>query len=498
MRARVNAAKAHFLRLKQSVDWAMIERDWDAYFKSEASTNWREEFHPLIVGTARDVNEVWTTELGIQFNVQNWLENAALELEAYEMTFAQPILDTTQSDLFALLKTARQEGWTIDRLDNAIDRLWAVYLQDETLTDDERQWFVDRTPRYRVELVARTESMHSANWASPQLFRAYGADRHEWVATNDARTRPTHAAANGQIRVIGQPFEVGGYLMLHPLDGSLGAPASEICNCRCVTAPVIEEGAELGEQAISGTTEPTRKPQGPAVSGGLKTPKSGKYKDTYQRAIDAIDSVHGDGELPELPVKTVSAKKSKKMGGFEAQYYRSLYSSNTPDPKANKITINSAGEHMEFTFIHEVGHYLDFQVLGGLDFGSTHVTAEGQLMHEWGLAVKNSEATQALVRKYKNPDSFEVEIVDDWGRGQHVYTSKPNKDHILYLLDNKELWARSYAQYIAEKSGDPVLLEQLDKERQDKVYGERHWSKEDFAPISKAIDDMFESLGWVG
>jgi len=244
VRARVNAAKGLFLQRKQSIDWALIQRDWEDYFANEAPANWREVFHPLIVGTARDVNDIWTAELGIQFNVRNLLEIAALELETYEMTFAQPILSTTQSDLFALLKTAAEEGWTIERLNQGIDRLWDVYLRDDTLTDEERQWFIDRTPRYRVEMVARTESMHASNWAAPQLFRAYGAERHEWVATNDLRTRPTHAAANGQVRVIGQPFEVGGSLMLQPLDGSLGAPASEIVRCRCVTSPWFEDELE--------------------------------------------------------------------------------------------------------------------------------------------------------------------------------------------------------------------------------------------------------------
>lgn len=232
------------MRRKQSIDWTLIERDWDDYFENEAPDNWREVFHPLIVGTTREVNDVWTAELGIQFNVRNWLEEAALEFQAYEMTFSEPILSTTRDDLFALLKTARAEGWTIERLDNAIDRLWDVYLRDDALTDEERQWFVNRSPRYRVEMIARTESMKSSAFASSELFRAYGASRQEWIATNDMRTRPTHAAAHGQIVTIGQPFQVGGSLMLHPLDGSLGAPAGEIVNCRCVTVPVIDEGEE--------------------------------------------------------------------------------------------------------------------------------------------------------------------------------------------------------------------------------------------------------------
>lgn len=242
MRARVSAAKALFLRRKQSVDWQLIERDWKAYFENEAPDNWRELFHPLLIGTVSGVNDVWTTELGIQFNVQNLYELAALEFEAYEMTFSEPILSTTQSDLFALLHTAESEGWTIERLNAGIDRLWDVYLRDETLTDDERQWFVNRSPRYRVELISRTESMKASNWSAPLLFRAYGADRQEWVAANDIRTRPTHAAADGQVVVIGQPFQVGDSLMLHPLDGSLGAPVSEIANCRCVVAPIVDEG----------------------------------------------------------------------------------------------------------------------------------------------------------------------------------------------------------------------------------------------------------------
>jgi len=239
--ARVNAAKALFLQRKQSIDWTLIQRDWANYFETEAPANWREVFHPLIVGTTRDVNDIWTAELGIQFNVQNLLQIAALDFEAYEMQFSEPILETTQSDLFALLKTAAEQGWSIEQLDRGIESLWGVYLRDQTLTDEERQWFVNRSPRYRVEMVARTESMHAANFGSTELFRAYGAERHEWVATIDMRTRPTHAAANGQVRVIGQPFEVGSSLMLHPLDGSLGADPSEIIQCRCSVAPYFDD-----------------------------------------------------------------------------------------------------------------------------------------------------------------------------------------------------------------------------------------------------------------
>ena len=67
----------------------------------------------------------------------------------------------------------------------------------------------------------------------------------KWDSTGDAKTRPTHAAANGQVVAYGEPFIVGGYSMLHPLDSSLGAPAEEIVQCRCYEEIIIDYFARL-------------------------------------------------------------------------------------------------------------------------------------------------------------------------------------------------------------------------------------------------------------
>lgn len=70
----------------------------------------------------------------------------------------------------------------------------------------------------------------------------------EWVATNDARTRSAHGAADGQRKAVDKPFSVGGYKMMHPGDGSLGAPARLIYCCRCTTKTVDPVDAEHGEE----------------------------------------------------------------------------------------------------------------------------------------------------------------------------------------------------------------------------------------------------------
>lgn len=61
----------------------------------------------------------------------------------------------------------------------------------------------------------------------------------EWVAVLDRRTRPTHVAADGQVVGLNETFNVGGFSMRFPTDGSLGAPAGEIVNCRCKSVLVI-------------------------------------------------------------------------------------------------------------------------------------------------------------------------------------------------------------------------------------------------------------------
>ena len=54
----------------------------------------------------------------------------------------------------------------------------------------------------------------------------------KWVATNDARTRSTHAAANGQTVDMNENFIVGGSQMEYAGDAKGGA--RNVINCRCI------------------------------------------------------------------------------------------------------------------------------------------------------------------------------------------------------------------------------------------------------------------------
>jgi len=69
------------------------------------------------------------------------------------------------------------------------------------------------------------------------------------------------------------------------------------------------------------------------------------------------------------------------------------------------------------------------------------------------------------------------------------------KERAEYYLSPEELWARSYAQYIAKKSGNKAMLAELAKLQDDPIPSQ--WSDDDFIEIEKAIDELFKERGWL-
>jgi SPP1 gp7 family putative phage head morphogenesis protein len=91
-----------------------------------------------------------------------------------------------------------------------------------------------RFSEYRGEMVARTETMtayNAGNHAGQKALGEYGPVAKEWLATGDARTRPSHADAMAQGAIpVDDPFQVGDAEMQFPGDDG---PPEEVINCRC-------------------------------------------------------------------------------------------------------------------------------------------------------------------------------------------------------------------------------------------------------------------------
>ncbi len=94
----------------------------------------------------------------------------------------------------------------------------------------------------RAEAIVRTEVLRTYSIATDARFaqaeEAGVQIQRKWNATNDARTRPDHRIAHGQIRGKDGFYRVGGERLRYPRDPR--ANASQTVRCRCVeTADVI-------------------------------------------------------------------------------------------------------------------------------------------------------------------------------------------------------------------------------------------------------------------
>lgn len=130
----------------------------------------------------------------------------------------QQISKTTARAIRRQIIDGAKKGWSQDRIARAIERA----------TEGE-------IGKVRARRIARTET-HTAyergSYEQARATQALGIEIVvEWGATEDDKTRPDHAAADGQIVDLGKTFTVGGEAMRFP--GDPRASARQIINCRC-------------------------------------------------------------------------------------------------------------------------------------------------------------------------------------------------------------------------------------------------------------------------
>ena len=105
----------------------------------------------------------------------------------------------------------------------------------------------------RADRIAQTESVRAFNAGVLAAAESVtGPDRplvKQWVTRHDRKVRTPHRDADGQIQLLSDPFDVGGFEMQYP--GDPGAPADLTINCRCVlkTAAPTERTASMSASA---------------------------------------------------------------------------------------------------------------------------------------------------------------------------------------------------------------------------------------------------------
>ena len=194
-------------------------------------------------------------------------------------------------------------------------------------------------------------------------------------------------------------------------------------------------------------------PQGSPVSGALQLPGEGTPRAAeIKHAVDLIDQVHGAGPIPLTSVIAKDFGPWYPHGGYE-----------TIGAPEIEVNTNAAKVHPVMTVLHEVGHLLDQHGLPGQGYATTHNVPA---IADWWKAVYNSKQYATLK-----------------AAGEHSFLKK------------EELFARSYAQFIAGRSLDPAALAELASMR--KLEGIKVWNPDDFQPIAKALEDLCLRMKWL-
>ena len=238
---------------KSTVDWLEVRRLWDEYFDQASVTMWSEELTPVVRGVVIDQIEELAQVYARYYAVgsdplsmfgEDWFRN-------YIMQFAQPIVDTTKQGIGNMLTQALKEGWNLEQMSDRLELMFEQWMSGD-IPAEEFEWYEERMPVHRRELIARDQTMRASNAGAFQAYVSWGASMKEWLATQDNRVRDDHLEAMYRYSVggepgpipINEPFYVGGWSMMFPGDGSFGAPLEQIIQCRCTIVPYEPEWEE--------------------------------------------------------------------------------------------------------------------------------------------------------------------------------------------------------------------------------------------------------------
>jgi hypothetical protein len=187
-------------------------------------------------------------------------------------------------------------------------------------------------------------------------------------------------------------------------------------------------------------------------------------REEVNRALRAVDLVHDDGLLPKIPLQSNSSLKAT-LACYHFKGFRPI-----------DIEINPRARGTAFNVLEEIAHFLDHQALG--TDGAGFASVDHPELERWRTATSKSAPVKALLKTAKNAKGF-------------------LRKRLQEACTVREIFARSYSQYIASKGGDPVLFEALNAERKSLLGDILHWSDAEFEPILKAFDQLFAEMNWI-
>ncbi|HVX83568.1 MAG TPA: hypothetical protein VH253_02005 [Phycisphaerae bacterium] len=195
-------------------------------------------------------------------------------------------------------------------------------------------------------------------------------------------------------------------------------------------------------------------------------------RDVLNEAVRVVDGIHSFPFTHRFPLVVSAIRKDQ-----------GLYHYRTRPSSAEKIEISRHAIFPQLTLVHEVGHFLDHLALNPIkrEFATDHDPAFEPLLHLWAESPEVRAAATLLA---------------NFGKTQ----TKASRAALRYYLTPRELWARSYMQWVVTRSSQPDLTRQLHLLHASgwAFAGRRctfQWDANSFKPIMNAVDKLMESAG---
>jgi hypothetical protein len=393
--------------------------------------------------------------------------------------------------------------------------------------------------RARAELVARTEvtaAYNAGNLEGALALGEFGPTEKVWITGLDDRVRPTHAAAEAQGAIpINDTWQVGMYQMRHP--GDFNAGPEEVCRCRCSMLELYP-----GDVRPNGTVVPEPVSRTPSSSQAqtsetpltvdepisvaairpgrasvrtlaetIKLPAASRGRvaervEALTATTRLLDKLHGStGVMPEIDVRlggvagrkgghfatATRGSKPKRVRGESYEQRLAKVQEYNSRPARPEILINDFDIPKQMSdFTHEVGHAMDWD---GNQFRSIRAwrSSEAQALQskyraDWLNHVDEISDPETRLFLQLAREVREAESVATYLRGKAI-------DHRQYFTSIEEVWARSYAQFVAEVTTDPRLLSNI-SEMAAMGY---QFSEAEFVRIKPLIEGILRTRGLI-
>lgn len=223
------------------------------------------------------------------------------------------------------------------------------------------------------------------------------------------------------------------------------------------------------------------------------------------RTFQEISKVHGMDNYKGRKLRLIQNDNQDSFGVYiSPMAHNPKFDSypNIDDLRQGEIQIRfvkNFGEtlHPHFTIAHEFGHSLDMEFFGGSTKDVKYSAFSG---HKWN-PIQTAKQQAAMLKVNKTIQNSEAvkettETAKKLLNSTSAHFNNSGRWVQTYLLSEPELFARAYAQYIAEKSTLLQLKEELEEEilsNAGTTTGVHpQWQHDDFKPILSALDELFE------